>query len=131
MTETLKIKDREYMVTAILRKIGIPANLRGFYYLREAIMMLIEGQEILGAVTKLIYPAIAKKYGTSAASVERAIRHAITVAWGRSQGKVFGDRYDYNIDTKPSNSEFIACIADELYLNLKYEEKDLYTRYAR
>lgn len=112
------IKNAELLTTSILHKIGMPTNLRGFHYLREAIMILDDYSECIG-VTKIVYPQIAKKHSTSAASVERAIRHAINVAWEHGEENEFV-KHTFNLKRKPSNSELIACIADEVYLNLKY-----------
>jgi len=119
MVET--IKNAELLTTLILHKFGMPKNLRGFHYLREAIVILEDYNECVG-VTKILYPQIAKKHSTSVESVERAIRHAINVTWERGNGGSFESEYKYIFKRKPSNSELIACIADEVYLNLKYEK---------
>ena len=115
-------QDLETEITNIIHEIGVPAHIKGYMYLREAITMVVNDMELLSAVTKELYPSIAKKYNTTASRVERAIRHAIEVAWGRGQvealNKLFG--YTINIDKgKPTNSEFIAIIADKLRLKNK------------
>ena len=95
--------------------------LRGYQYLREAIMMSVEDSEMMGSITKILYPTIAKKYRTTASRVERAIRHAIEVAWNRGRMETLDDMFGYTINTgkgKPTNSEFIALIADKI--RLKY-----------
>ena len=115
-------QDLETEITNIIHEIGVPAHIKGYMYLREAITMVVNDMELLSAVTKELYPSIAKKYNTTASRVERAIRHAIEVAWGRGQveaiNKLFG--YTINIEKgKPTNSEFIAIIADKLRLKNK------------
>ncbi len=115
-------RDLEIKVTDIIHEFGVPAHIKGYLYLREAIMMVYHEIELLGHVTRKLYPRIAEKYRTTPSRVERAIRHAIEVAWNRgnleSIEKVFG--YTVNLDrTKPTNSEFIAMIADKLRLELK------------
>lgn len=112
----------ELMVTNIIHEVGIPAHIKGYVYLRDAIMMVIENMDLLGAVTKELYPAIAKKYNTTSSRVERAIRHAIEVAWGRGKVETIDNIFGYTIQNdkgKPTNSEFIAMIADKLRLELK------------
>lgn len=106
-------------VTSMLHKLGFPAHIKGYQYLREAIMMSVEDMELLEGVTKILYPAIAKKYQTTPSRVERAIRHAIEVAWNRGNTDLFESLFGYTIDMgkgKPTNSEFIAMIADKLRL---------------
>ncbi|MDI6602177.1 MAG: sporulation initiation factor Spo0A C-terminal domain-containing protein, partial [Thermoanaerobacteraceae bacterium] len=101
---------------------GVPAHIKGYVYLRDAIMMVINNMDLLGAVTKELYPAIAKKYNTTSSRVERAIRHAIEVAWGRGKLETIDNIFGYTIQNdkgKPTNSEFIAMIADKLRLELK------------
>ena len=115
-------QDLETEITNIIHEIGVPAHIKGYMYLREAITMVVNDMELLSAVTKELYPSIAKKYNTTASRVERAIRHAIEVAWGRGQveaiNKLFG--YTINIEKgKPTNSEFIAIISDKLRLKNK------------
>lgn len=107
----------EYNITEIIHEIGIPAHIKGYKYLRDAIIMVYNDNEILGAITKILYPSIAEKYLTTPSSVERAIRHAINVAWKRGNIEVIKSTFGYKINTikdKPSNSEFIAMIADKL-----------------
>lgn len=114
--------DLETEITSIIHEIGVPAHIKGYMYLREAITMVINDMELLSAVTKELYPSIAKKYNTTASRVERAIRHAIEVAWGRGQVEAINKLFGYTIHTekgKPTNSEFIAIIADNLRLKNK------------
>ncbi|MBB6625194.1 sporulation transcription factor Spo0A [Clostridium gasigenes] len=114
--------DLETEITAIIHEIGVPAHIKGYMYLREAIMMVVNDMELLSAVTKELYPSIAKKYNTTASRVERAIRHAIEVAWGRGQIEAINKLFGYTVHTekgKPTNSEFIAIIADKLRLKNK------------
>lgn len=114
--------DLETEITNIIHEIGVPAHIKGYMYLREAITMVVNDMELLSAVTKELYPSIAKKYNTTASRVERAIRHAIEVAWGRGQVDAINKLFGYTIHTekgKPTNSEFIAIIADKLRLKNK------------
>jgi len=114
--------DLETEITSIIHEIGVPAHIKGYMYLREAITMVVNDMELLSAVTKELYPSIAKKYNTTASRVERAIRHAIEVAWGRGQVDAINKLFGYTIHTekgKPTNSEFIAIIADKLRLKNK------------
>ena len=114
--------DLEQDVTDMIHEIGVPAHIKGYQYLREAIMMSVEDSEMMGSITKILYPTIAKKYRTTASRVERAIRHAIEVAWNRGRMETLDDMFGYTINTgkgKPTNSEFIALIADRLQLQLK------------
>lgn len=114
--------DLETEITSIIHEIGVPAHIKGYMYLREAITMVINDMELLSAVTKELYPSIAKKYNTTASRVERAIRHAIEVAWGRGQVDAINKLFGYTIHNekgKPTNSEFIAIIADKLRLKNK------------
>lgn len=109
-------------VTHIIREIGIPAHIKGYQYIREAIMMTVNDINLLNYITKLLYPTIAKKYKTTSNSVERAIRHAIEVAWNKGQIDVLEDMFGYTISAgkgKPTNSEFIALIADKLRLEYR------------
>ncbi len=109
----------ESIVTEIIHEIGIPAHIKGYQYLREAIILTINDMDIINAVTKVLYPAVAKKFGTTPSRVERAIRHAIEVAWDRGDIETLQKYFGYtvsNIKGKPTNSEFIAMIADRLYL---------------
>lgn len=109
-------------ITNIIHEIGVPAHIKGYLYLREAITMVVNDVELLSAVTKELYPSIAKKYNTTASRVERAIRHAIEVAWARGQVDTINKLFGYTINNgkgKPTNSEFIAMVADKLRLKNK------------
>ena len=104
-------------VTAIIQQMGVPAHVKGYLYLRDAIMFVIEEVNLMGAVTKELYPMIAEKYNTTASRVERAIRHAIELAWDRGDIEIKNDFFGYTINVergKPTNSEFIAMVADKL-----------------
>ncbi len=106
-------------VTEILHQIGVPAHIKGYHYLRDSIIMAIENPEIINAVTKQLYPSVAKHYATTSSRVERAIRHAIEVAWDRGDVDVLNSYFGYTIHNtrgKPTNSEFIAMISDKLCL---------------
>lgn len=112
----------ELMVTDIIHQIGVPAHIKGYHYLREAIILSVKNGEIINSVTKLLYPTVAKKHGTTSSRVERAIRHAIEVAWDRGDIDVLNSYFGYTIQNdrgKPTNSEFIAMISDKLRLRLK------------
>jgi two-component system response regulator (stage 0 sporulation protein A) len=112
----------EALVTNIIHDIGVPAHIKGYQYLREAIIMVINDIDIINQITKQLYPAIATKYHTTPSRVERAIRHAIEVAWGRGQQDTVESIFGYTVSAakgKPTNSEFIAMIADKLRLELK------------
>lgn len=112
----------ELKVTQILHEIGVPAHIKGYHYLRDSIIMSVEKPEIINAVTKQLYPTVAKKYETTSSRVERAIRHAIEVAWDRGDIDVLNSYFGYTIHNdrgKPTNSEFIAMISDRLRLQLK------------
>ena len=112
----------EVTVTQILHEIGVPAHIKGYHYLRDSIMMSVEHPEIINAVTKQLYPSVVKKYETTSSRVERAIRHAIEVAWDRGNVDVLNSYFGYTIHNdrgKPTNSEFIAMISDRLRLQLK------------
>lgn len=117
-----KVKNLEVEVTNIIHQMGVPAHIKGYQYLRDAILLVINEVNLLGAVTKELYPMIAEKYTTTPSRVERAIRHAIELAWDRGNvemiNKFFG--YTINLDRgKPTNSEFIAMVADKLRLSYK------------
>ncbi|MBR3833607.1 MAG: sporulation transcription factor Spo0A [Lachnospiraceae bacterium] len=115
-------KNIENDVTEIIREIGIPAHIKGYQYIREGIIMSIKDINMLNYITKLLYPSIAKKYKTTSSSVERAIRHAIEVAWGRGKIDVIENMFGYTVSAgkgKPTNSEFIALIADKLRIEYK------------
>ena len=114
--------DTECMVTTELHKVGIPAHIKGYEYLREAILMVLNERELINSVTKQLYPAVAKKHKTSPSRVERAIRHAIEGAWSRADTDTLDEVFGYTINQakgKPTNSEFIAMISDNLRLELK------------
>ena len=112
----------ETMVTGIIHEIGVPAHIKGYQYLREAIIIAVEDMEVINAITKVLYPQVAKTYGTTPSRVERAIRHAIEVAWDRGDLDTLQKFFGYTVSNtkgKPTNSEFIALIADKLQLQLK------------
>lgn len=112
----------EAMVTDIIHEIGVPAHIKGYKYLREAIIMTVEDPEMINGVTKILYPAVAKKYATTSSRVERAIRHAIEVAWDRGDVDTLQKYFGYTVSGikgKPTNSECIAMIADHLALKRK------------
>ena len=114
--------ELELMVTEIIHQIGVPAHIKGYHYLREAIILSVKNSEIINSVTKLLYPTVAKTYNTTSSRVERAIRHAIEVAWDRGDIDVLNSYFGYTIQNdrgKPTNSEFIAMISDKLRLKLK------------
>ncbi len=107
-------------ITQIMRDVGVPAHIKGYQYMRDAILMAVKDREIISAVTKRLYPELAKNYKTTPSRVERAIRHAIEVAWNRGRVDTINDLFGYTINTrkgKPTNSEFIAMVADTLRLN--------------
>ena len=109
-------------MTDIIHEIGVPAHIKGYQYLREAIILTIKDMDMINAVTKVLYPEVAKRYDTTPSRVERAIRHAIEVAWDRGDIEVLQKYFGYtvsNIKGKPTNSEFIAMIADSLTLRQK------------
>jgi len=115
-------KSLEIEVTNIMHEIGVPAHIKGYQYLRDAIMMVVKDLDIINSITKQLYPSIAKEYNTTPSRVERAIRHAIEVAWSRGQIDAINSLFGYTISGvkgKPTNSEFIAMIADKLRLELK------------
>lgn len=114
--------DLEMRVTNIIHEIGVPAHIKGYQYLREAIIMAVNDMEIINAITKVLYPTVAKRYNTTSSRVERAIRHAIEVAWDRGDVEVLNNFFGYtvsNIKGKPTNSEFISMIADRIRLQRK------------
>ncbi len=116
-------EDLEAQVTKIIHQIGVPAHIKGYQYLRTAILMTIDDNEIINSVTKVLYPTVAKKYQTTTSRVERAIRHAIEVAWDRGDVDTLNSYFGYTIQNsrgKPTNSEFIAMIADNLRLKYKF-----------
>ena len=116
------VADDECTVTEILHQIGVPAHIKGYQFLRDAILMTMENQEYINSVTKRLYPEIARRGGTTASRVERAIRHAIEVAWDRGDVDTLNSYFGYtihNLRGKPTNSEFIAMIADKMRLDKK------------
>ncbi|WP_066312469.1 sporulation transcription factor Spo0A [Bacillus sp. FJAT-29814] len=117
-----KPKNLDASITSIIHEIGVPAHIKGYLYLREAISMVFNDIELLGSITKVLYPDIAKKYNTTASRVERAIRHAIEVAWSRGNIDSISSLFGYTVSmskAKPTNSEFIAMVADKLRLEHK------------
>lgn len=119
-------ENLEAQVTNIIHRVGVPAHIKGYQYLREAIMMGVNNMDVINQVTKILYPEIAYKYNTTPSRVERAIRHAIEVAWGRGNPTDVENIFGYSISAnkgKPTNSEFIAMISDKLRLELKEHEK--------
>lgn len=114
--------DLEAQVTRIIHQVGIPAHIKGYQYLRSAIMMVVRDSRIIGEVTKTLYPGVAKEFHTTSSRVERAIRHAIEVAWDRGDVEQLHSFFGYTVSTgkgKPTNSEFIAMIADNLRLKMR------------
>ena len=114
-------ENLEALVTNVIHEVGVPAHIKGYQYLREAIMMVIGDIDVINQITKQLYPDIARKYKTTPSRVERAIRHAIEVAWGRGQQDTVENIFGYTVSAakgKPTNSEFIAMIADKLRLEL-------------
>ena len=112
----------EAMVTSIIHEIGVPAHIKGYQYLREAIMIAVNDMDVINAITKVLYPQVAKTFSTTPSRVERAIRHAIEVAWDRGDLETLQKFFGYTVSNtkgKPTNSEFIALIADKLQLQLK------------
>ncbi len=112
----------EAMVTGIIHEIGVPAHIKGYQYLREAIIIAVNDMDVINAITKVLYPQVAKTFGTTPSRVERAIRHAIEVAWDRGDLDTLQRFFGYTVSNtkgKPTNSEFIALIADKLQLQLK------------
>ena len=120
--DTTHPNDLELLVSDIMHQIGVPAHIKGYQYLRDAIILSIHDVEMMNSVTKLLYPTVAKHFGTTSSRVERAIRHAIEVAWDRGDVDVLSAYFGYTIQNtrgKPTNSEFIAMISDKLRLQLK------------
>jgi len=116
-------ENLETRVTNMLHEIGIPAHIKGYHYLRDAIIMAVEDMDVLNAITKVLYPTVAKKYQTTSSRVERAIRHAIEVAWSRGKLDTLDELFGYTVSTgkgKPTNSEFIALIADTIQLEYRH-----------
>ena len=119
---TGELSSLKVQITEILHQIGVPAHIKGYHYLRDAIIMAVEDPEIINAVTKQLYPGVAKRYETTSSRVERAIRHAIEVAWDRGDVDVLNSYFGYTIHNtrgKPTNSEFVAMISDKLRLEMR------------
>ena len=119
----------ETLVTNIIHEIGVPAHIKGYQYLREAIIIAVNDMDVINAITKVLYPEVAKTFGTTPSRVERAIRHAIEVAWDRGDLDTLQKFFGYTVSNtkgKPTNSEFIALIADKLQLQLKSAEAAQY-----
>ncbi len=115
----------ESMVTSMIHEIGVPAHIKGYQYLREAIILAVKDMEVINAITKVLYPQVAKTFATTPSRVERAIRHAIEVAWDRGDLETLQRFFGYTVSNtkgKPTNSEFIALIADKLQLQMKSME---------
>ena len=120
--ESFSVKSLETEITEIIHEVGVPAHIKGYQYLREAIMMSVEDMDMLNSITKVLYPTIAKKFKTTSSRVERAIRHAIEVAWSRGRMDTIDSMFGYTINHgkgKPTNSEFIALITDRIRLGMK------------
>ena len=123
--ETVSGENLETRVTNMLHEIGIPAHIKGYHYLRDAIIMAVNDMDVLNAITKILYPTVAKKYQTTSSRVERAIRHAIEVAWSRGKLDTLDELFGYTVSTgkgKPTNSEFIALIADTIRLEYRHKK---------
>ena len=119
-----KTENLESRVTNMLHEIGITAHIKGYHYLRDAIIMAVNDMDVLNAITKILYPTVAKKYQTTSSRVERAIRHAIEVAWSRGKLDTLDELFGYTVSTgkgKPTNSEFIALIADTIQLEYRHK----------
>ena len=118
--------DLKSRVTEILHEIGVPAHIRGYQYLREAILIVVANMDEINAITKSLYPQVAKTFGTTPSRVERAIRHAIEVAWDRGDIEILQKWFGWTVSNtkgKPTNSEFIAMLSDKLCLEMKKEEQ--------
>ena len=112
----------ECRITSVIHEIGIPAHIKGYSYVREAITLAVQDMEVINAVTKVLYPEVAKRYRTTSSRVERAVRHAIEVAWDRGDLETLQKYFGYTVSNakgKPTNSEFIAMIADRIRLDLR------------
>lgn len=119
-TKEISLENR---VTDMIHEIGIPAHIKGYHYLRDAILMAIDDMDVLNAITKILYPTVAKKHQTTSSRVERAIRHAIEVAWSRGKLDTLDELFGYTVSNgkgKPTNSEFIALVADTIRLEQKH-----------
>lgn len=119
-------EDLEFVVTETIHQLGVPAHIKGYHYLRVAILLSIDNQELLESVTKMLYPAVAKHFDTTSSRVERAIRHAIEIAWDRGDLDTLNTFFGYTVNTakgKPTNSEFIALITDKLRLQYRRNKR--------
>ena len=119
---TINENNLESVITDIIHDIGVPAHIKGYNYLREAIGLCIKDDEFINSITKLLYPTVAKNFSKTSSRVERAIRHAIEVAWNRGREEILTDIFGYTVDTnkgKPTNGEFIAMISDSIKLKMK------------
>ncbi|MBR7163860.1 MAG: sporulation transcription factor Spo0A [Clostridia bacterium] len=115
-------ENLETIITNVIHEIGVPAHIKGYNYLREAISLCIQDKEFINSITKMLYPTVARNYQTTSSRVERAIRHAIEVAWNRGREEILNSIFGYTIDTnkgKPTNGEFIAMISDSIRLKMK------------
>ncbi|MBE7041134.1 MAG: sporulation transcription factor Spo0A [Ruminococcaceae bacterium] len=115
-------ENLETIITNVIHEIGVPAHIKGYNYLREAISLCIQDKEFINSITKMLYPTVARNYQTTSSRVERAIRHAIEVAWSRGREEILNSIFGYTIDTnkgKPTNGEFIAMISDSIRLKMK------------
>ena len=118
----IRTKDVETNITRHIQQLGVPAHIKGYQYIRDAITMVIDDMDAINSITKVLYPTVARHYNTTPSRVERAIRHAIEVAWDRGNPDVLNDLFGYTITSskgKPTNSEFIAMIADKIRLEMK------------
>ncbi len=118
--ENLAAKSLEARLFEMMVKMGIPAHLKGYHYLKTAVLLVSEDMQVVGSVTKLLYPEIAKRYNTTDGKVERAIRNAIEISWERGDSQIFEELFGYSKEsgyTRPTNSEYIAAIADALHLH--------------
>ena len=126
-SSVLSLPTLEAEVTAILHEVGVPAHIKGYQYVREAIIIVVQNMDAINAVTKVLYPEVAKRFNTTPSRVERAIRHAIEVAWDRGDLETLQGYFGYTVNSakgKPTNSEFIAMIADRLVLEGRTGEKE-------
>lgn len=122
-TDTGSMQELEVTVTDVIHQLGVPAHIKGYHYLRAAILASIENPELLESITKMLYPTVAQKFSTTSSRVERAIRHAIEIAWDRGDLDILNSFFGYTVNTykgKPTNSEFIALITDKLRLQQKF-----------
>ncbi len=124
----------EIAVTEIIHQVGVPAHIKGYHYLRNAIILSVKNREMLECVTKVLYPTVAKNFNTTASRVERAIRHAIEIAWDRGDIETLNSFFKYTVNVekgKPTNSEFIALITDRISLKLKAQSRNSSSAYSK